>query len=248
METTIQSNLTDGKQASRKARLAALIFFIVCIPLSLWDQFYVPGIIFVPQDPAATASNLLSNELMFRSSILCHLAGFLSFAFMVVLFYRLFRPVDKPLSQLMLYPLLAMIPVVFVFEVFNYAALMVLKSEARSTFDLAQQQEAAYFLLRLPRYATGAGMGKLFLGLCFIPFGMLVLRSGWAPRIIGILLIIGGVGYVADCCIVILLQRADYIMVRSYLMATTVCYMLALLWFLFKGLKKKEEMAEISAH
>lgn len=224
---------------TKTARLASALFFFVCVPMSLWDGFYVPGKIFVPQNAVATADNLLSNEFMFRTSIISHLMGFLFFAFMVFLFYRIFKPLDKYLSQLMLYPLLAMIPVVFVFEVFNYAALMVLKSEARSTFEVAQQQEVAYFLLRLPRYATGAGMGKLFLGLCFIPFGMLVFRSGLAPRVIGILLIIGGVGYVADCSIAILLQRPDYVMIRSYLMSTTLCYALALLWFLVKGMKEK---------
>jgi hypothetical protein len=156
---------------------------------------------------------------------------------MILLFYRLFRPVDKHLSRLMLVSVLAQIPVVFVFEVFNYTALMILKNETRPTFDVAQQQEAAYFLLRMLRYGVGPGMSKLFIGLCFIPFGMLVFRSGLTPRIIGILLIIGGVGYIADCCISILLQRADYVMVRSYLMYTTLAYILALLWFMVKGVR-----------
>jgi hypothetical protein len=230
METILNSN-------SRTARLAAALFFLLCIPLSLWDGFYVPQKIFVPKDPVATANNLLSNEFIFRTSIVSHLFGFIIFVMMMLLFYRLFRPVDKHLSRLMIFSVLAQLPAVFVFEVFNFTALMTLKSETRSTFDIAQQQEAAYFLLRMPRYAVGAGMGKLFLGLSFIPFGMLVLRSGFAPRIIGILLIIGGVGYVGDCCIAILLQRSDYIMVRSFLMYTTVAYMLALLWFLVKGVR-----------
>ncbi|MCW5912456.1 MAG: DUF4386 domain-containing protein [Cyclobacteriaceae bacterium] len=233
METTLTSN-------SRTARLAASLFFFVCVPLSLWETNYVHSKIFVPQDPVTTAANLLSNEFIFRASIVTHLAGFLIFVMMVLLFYRVFRPVDKHLSRLMLVSILAQVPVVFVFEVFNFTALMILKSEPRSTFDVAQQQEAAYFLMRMPRYGTGAGMGKLFLGLCFIPFGMLVFRSGFAPRIIGILLIIGGVGYVADCCISILLQRADYVMVRSFLMYTTVGYALALLWFLVKGVREQK--------
>ena len=230
MEATLRSD-------SRTARLAAALFFFVCVPLALWDQSYVPAKIFVPQDPIATINNLLSNEFIFRISMVSHLTGFLIFVFMIILFHRIFMPVDKNLSRLMLFSVLAQIPVVFICEVFNYAALMVLKSPARSTFDVLHQQEVAYFLLRIPRYATGAGMGKLFLGLCFIPFGMLVFRSGFAPRIIGILLIIGGVGYVADCCIAILLQRPDYIWVRSFLMYTTVGYALALLWFLIKGIQ-----------
>ncbi|MBN8651470.1 MAG: DUF4386 domain-containing protein [Cytophagales bacterium] len=224
---------------TKTARLASALFFFVCVPMSLWDQTYVLGKVFVPQDPVATSVGLLSNEFLFRTAIVSHLAGFIIFAFMILLFYSIFKSVDKHLSRLVIFSLLAQVPVVFVFEVFNYAALMVLKTEARPAFDAAQQQEVAYFLMRLPRYATGAGMGKLFLGLCFIPFGMLVFRSKLAPRIIGMLLIIGGVGYVADCCIAILLQRADYVVVRSYLIYTTVCYALALLWFLVKGVRNQ---------
>lgn len=222
---------------NKTARLAAALFFFVSIPLFFWDQTFVSPL-FVGQDPIATATNLLSIEFAFRLSIVSHLVGNLAIVFMVLLYYNIFRPIDKHLSRFMLFPILAQITVVFVFEVFNYTALMVLKNDARSTFDVAQQQEVAYFLLRMTRYATGAGMGKLFLGLCFIPFGMLVLRSRLAPRIIGILLIIGGTGYVIDCCIAILLQRPVYIMVRSYLMYTTLCYFLTLLWFLVKGVRK----------
>ena len=228
MEATLTENRTT-------ARIAASLFFFLCVPLSVWDQFYVPRKIFVPLDPVATANNLLSNEFIFRTSIVSHLAGFLVFVFMVLLFYRIFREVDKHLARLMIFLVLVQLPVVFVFEVFNLTALMVLKSEARPTFGISQQQEAAYLLLRMPRYAVGAGMGKLFIGLSFIPFGMLVFRSRLTPRIIGVLLIIGGVGYVADCCISVLLQRADYILVRSFLMYTTLAYATALLWFLFKG-------------
>lgn len=244
METTLNSTLSAGRQDSKTARLAASLFFFLCVPLSLWDGFYVPQKIFVPLDPVATTSNLLSNEFIFRTSIVSHLTGFLIFVFMILLFYRLFRPVDKHLARLMLLPVLAQLAIVFVFEVFNFTALMILKSEARPTFDIAQQQEAAYLLLRMPRYAVGAGMGKFFIGLCFIPFGMLVLRSGFAPRIIGILLIIGGVGYVADCCISILLQRVDYLIVRSFLKYTTLTYALALLWFLIKGVRDPKPIVD----
>ena len=223
---------------SRTARLAASQFFFVGMPLSLWGQAYVLSkIIFVPLDPVATANNLLSNEFLFRMSIVGHLVDTIFFVLMMMLFHRLFRPVDKFLSRLMIVPVIAQISVVFVFEVVNFTALMILKSEARSTFDVAQQQEAAYWLLRMHAYGVGIGMGKLLIGLSFIPFGMLVFRSGLAPRIIGILLIIGGVGYLADCCTSILLQRADYLMLRSFLMYTTLAYILALLWFLIKGVR-----------
>ncbi len=222
---------------SKTARLAASLFFFVSMPLVFWGQIYILSKIFVPQDPTTTANNLLSNEFFFRMSIVCHLADILAFVLMVLLFYRLFRPVDKHLSRLMLVPALAQMTIVFILEIFHYTALMILKSEPRPTFDVAHQQEAAYFLLRMYSYGGGVGMAKLFIGLCFIPFGMLVIRSGFAPRVIGILLIIGGVGYIADCCTAILLQRADYLMARLFLQYTPLTYILALLWFLVKGVR-----------
>ncbi len=239
MEATLDSNLLTDRQTSKTARLAASLFFFLAVPLSIWGQMYVLSKIFVPLDPTTTAINLLSNEFLFRMSIVCHLADTISFVLMVLLFYRLFRPVDKHLSRLMLVPILAQFTVVFLLEILHYTALMILKSEPRPTFDVAQQQEAAYFLLRMYSYGSGVGMAKLFIGLCFIPFGMLVSRSGFAPRVIGILLIIGGVGYVADCCASILLQRPDYLMVRQFLKYTPMAYMLALLWFLIKGVRDR---------
>jgi len=240
MSESLQSN-----SDSRTARLAAALFLFVCIPLSLWESSVHSGI-YAAQDPASTATQLLSNEFAFRGAILSHLIGFTCFFLMIFFFYRIFQPVDKHLSQLMLMFVLAMVPVVFVFEVFNYTALMVVKGAPRATFDVAPQQETALFLLRLPRYATGAGMGKLFLGLCFIPFGMLVLRSEYAPKVVGILLIVGGIGYLVDCCIAVLMQRPLYVIVRPYLMITTVCYMLSFLWFLVKGVKSKQAVASTS--
>ena len=228
MEMTLRSN-------TNTARLAASLFFFVCIPLFFWEDSAVRSRIFVAQDPIATASNLLSNEFVFRAATISHVVGTIIYVFMMMMFVRVFRPVDKHLSRLMIAPLLVQIPIVLILEIFNITALMTLKSEARPTFDVGQQQEAAYFLLRMYRF--GMGTGKLFFGLSLIPFGMLVLKSGFTPRIIGILLIIGGVGYVGDFSIYVLLQRPDYLTVRSILMFTYLTYMLALLWFLIKGVR-----------
>jgi hypothetical protein len=225
---------------SKTARVAAALFFFICVPLALWDQSYVPQRIFVSLDPVATARTLLANEFIFRTSIATHLAGIVIFVLAIVLFSRVFAAVDKHLAQLMVGAAVVLLPVVFLLEVLHLTALLVLKSEPRPTFDLAQQQEAAYFLLRIYRNGIGPGIGKLFLGLSFIPFGMLVLRSTMAPRVIGILLIIGGIGYVMDCWIDILLQRPDYLMVRSYLKFTTLAYFFGFLWFLIMGVRNTE--------
>ena len=229
--------------ASTTARIAAAQFFFLGMPLSLWGQSYILSNLFVPQDPVATANNLLSNEFLFRISIISHLTDTIFFVLMMLLFYGLLKPVNKFLSRLMLASALAQFPIVFVLEVLHFTALMILKTDTRLTFGPAQQQEAAYWLMRIHGYGAGVGMGKLFLGVCFIPFGMLVYRSGFAPRIIGILLIIGGVGYIADCFTAVLLQRNEYIMVRQFMRYTALCYIVSLLWFLVKGVREPRPIA-----
>ncbi len=228
MEASPESN-------SRTVRLAASLFFFFCVPMSIWETGYVQSKIFVPQDPVATSSNLLTNEFIFRTSIISHIIGTVVFVLMVLLFYKLLRQVDKRLSMIMVIPILAQLPIVFVLEAINFTALMTLKGEARPTFDVTQQQEIAHFLLRIYRYGFGAD--KIIFGLFFIPFGILVFRSGFAPRVIGVLIIMGGVGYVVDSCLYILLQRADYLIVQSLKLFSSASYSLGLLWFLVMGVR-----------
>lgn len=139
---------------SRNVRIAASLFFFVCIPLSLWESS-VQSKIFVLQDPVATAGNLLANEFSFRTTIVSHFIGTIAFVIMVLLFYKLLRPVNGPLSRFMVVSIIAQLAIVFVLEAVNFTALMTLKAEARPTFEVAQQQETAYFLLRLYRLAFG---------------------------------------------------------------------------------------------
>jgi len=189
--------------------------------------------IFVPQDAVATAQNLLAHEFIFRTTLISHIIGTVVFILMVMLFYRIFKPVDNHLAKLMIIPILLQFPIVFVLEAVNFTALMTLKSDARSTFDVLQQQEVAYFLLRLHRYTFGAD--KLVFGLGFVPLGLLVIRSRIAPRIIGLLILIGGVGYVMDTILYMLLQRSTYLTVQPLKLISSVLYSLGFLWFLVKG-------------
>ncbi|MFZ6010675.1 MAG: DUF4386 domain-containing protein [Bacteroidota bacterium] len=228
METNLNSN-------TKTVRLAASLFFFISLPMAIWSETYVPSKIFVSQNPVATAENLLANEFIFRTSIVGHVAGYMLFVFMLLLFYRVFRPVDKHLALLMILPALAQVPVVFIAEGLHFTALMTLKSDPRGTFDAARQHEVSYFLMRMYRYTMSPT--KFFLGLSFIPFGMLIMRSGLAPRVIGILVVISGVSYVADSCCLFLLERANYQMIGPILRSMFIGFAVALVWFMIKGIR-----------
>ena len=229
MEPTPNSN-------NKTARLAAFLFICVGLPLALWGEVYVPSKIFVPQDPVATADSLLSNEFIFRTSTFCHIAGNILFVLMSLMLYRILKPVDNHLSRLMIIPVLAQFPIVVVMEIFTLTALTILKSDPRPNFDVTQQQEVAYLLMRMAR--NGIGFTKLILGLSFIPWGMLFLRSGFIPRVFGVLVIISGVGYVADFCFNILLQRPVYLLIQPYARGAFIGFLVTMLWLLVKGTRE----------
>ena len=113
MEASLHPNPLSDKQNSKTARLGASLFFF-SLPLALWGEIYVPSKIFVPQDPVATTNNVLSNEFIFRTAIACHLASTIFFVLMMMIFYRLFRPIDKHMTRLMIAPVLSLIPIVFI--------------------------------------------------------------------------------------------------------------------------------------
>jgi len=228
MEAVLTSN-------RRTSRLAALLFFTVCVTASTWGLSYVPSKIFVPKDAAATARNLLSNEFLFRTGILSHFVSTIAFAIMILMFYRIFRPVDKLLSRIMITSVLVQVPVVFVLELFKITALMILNGGVLSTLEITQKHEASYLLLRMHGY--GIVTSQFFWGLCFIPFGMLVYRSGFIPRIFGVLLMITGIGYVADMCTFVLLERHDYLLLKPFIIYSFMGGGLTMLWFLIKGVR-----------
>lgn len=228
METILASH-------SRMARLAAAIFLFLCIPMSLWAQTSVMAKVFVAGDPAATAANMLADEFMFRVAMVSNLIGSIIFALMTFMLYRIFQQVDKFLGLLMILPIVAQLAIAFVLESFNFSALLVLKSEPRTNFDVVQQQEAAYFLIRI--YRTAMSSDKIILGLSIIPWGMLVLRSGFLPKVFGVLLIISGIGYILDSTTGFLMDRSIVSLIRPGLRGAFLGYIATMIWMLVKGLR-----------
>lgn len=215
--------------------------YILLVGVAVFGMGYVPAKIFIRNDLAGTANNILSNEFLFRSGILSHLASVTAIAIMVLMLYRLFSPLNKHLSRLMIAPVLLQVPIVFVIECFNIAALMILKGETWMSMNMAQRQELSYFMLRMHGYGIGAS--QIFWGLWLFPFGILINTSRYIPRFFGVLLIINGIGYVTEGVAFILLHRNDYLIVRQFARLTFVGLPLTMLWFLIKGISKSATLA-----
>ena len=180
----------------KQARVAGLLYLLASIPAP-FALIYVPGKLIVFGDATATASHIRNSQTLFRLGIASELLGFIIFIFVVLALYRLFKAVDKKHALAMATLILISIPI-SLFNVLNEIAALVLASGAKflSVFETRQLDALAYLFLRL--HGQGFVVAQIFWGLWLFPFGILVIRSGFIPRVLGVLLFIAGFGNVAS--------------------------------------------------
>ena len=180
----------------KQARVAGLLYLLASIPAP-FALIYVPGTLIVSGDATATANHVRASEILFRLGIASELFGFIIFIFVVLALYRLFKAVDKKHALAMATLILISIPI-SLFNVLNEIAALVLASGAKflSAFETRQLDALAYLFLRL--HGQGFVVAQIFWGLWLFPFGILVIRSGFIPHVLGVLLFIAGFGNVAS--------------------------------------------------
>lgn len=227
METKLSS-------MKKTARLAGLLYLIWVIT-GIYGMLYLPSKVSVMGDVVATANKILANEFMFRTGIINDLISATICVFMLLVLYRLFRHVNEGKAKLMVILFFLTLPVVFIMGAFNITTLMILKGEVLKTFELSQRQDLAMLFLKINDYAELTL--ELFWGLWLIPFGQLVYKSGFIPRIIGIFLILNGVAYIIPSFTSVLFP--DYrTLVTQFAMPFWILGEISItLWLLIKGVK-----------
>jgi uncharacterized protein DUF4386 len=189
----------------KQARMAGVLYLLVAItaPVGL---VYVPSALIVPGDAAATANHVRASEWLLRVGIGSELFQQTIGVFLVLALYRLLKAVDEKHAVMMVILFLVPVPIVFV-NVLNEIAALVLVSGAGflSAFDTRQLDALALLFLRL--HGQGIVVAAIFWGLWLFPFGILVIRSGFIPRTLGVLLMIAGCAYLASSFTSLLLPQ-----------------------------------------
>jgi hypothetical protein len=223
---------TDSIQ--KTARLAGFLY-VLHIPLAAFGFLYVPSTLIVPGDAAATASNIVASEGLFRSSIVSWLLGQAIFIVLPLVLYKVLKPVNKTYALLMVIFIEIAIPIAFINEVNRLAVLVLLNgADYVKAFPANQLQAQVMFFLDL--HAQGIGVAQVFWGLWLFPLGYLIFKSGFLPRILGIVVIIGGFGLLIDSAIFFLFPDTD---VR----VSTVTGLAEIplgLWLLIKGVNVEQ--------
>lgn len=217
---------------SQLARIAGAIYLsmVVTGPFSL---IYVPTKLIIKGNAAATAANILAHETMFRLAIFADLIGQVIFICLAVALYRLLREVSRPWAWLMVAFVLVSAAVCFLNTVNNIAALILFRgAEYLSAFDKPQRDALGMLFLRL--HSNGLFIAEIFWGLWLFPFGLLVYRSKFLPRFIGVWLMINCFGYLA-LSVTALFFPAYYNQLFRYSQPVLFGELVIMLWLLIKG-------------
>lgn len=194
------------RSTQQQARFAGLLYFILAL-IAPFGLLYVPGKLIVSGNATATADNLRASEWLLRLGMASELIHQAIAIFLVLALYRLFQPVDEMLAkQVVILGALVSVPIMFV-NVLNDVAALFLVSGADwlSVFEKPELDALAYLFLRL--HARGITVASIFWGLWLFPFGLLVIRSGFIPRVLGVLLMVAGTAYLASAFATLVLPQ-----------------------------------------
>jgi hypothetical protein len=218
----------------KAARVAGAVYssMVLTAPFSL---IYVPNKLIVPGDAIATAANILNHETLFRLAIFADLVGHVIFICVAIALYRLLSNVNRTWALLMVGFVLVSAAVGFLNTLNNIAALILFRGgEFLSIFDAAQRNALGMLFIRL--HSQGIFIDEIFWGVWLFPFGLLVFRSGFLPRFIGVWLMINCFGYVA-LSVIALFFHSYYNTAFTMLQPVLFGELAIMLWLLIKGAK-----------
>jgi Domain of unknown function (DUF4386) len=227
------------------ARLAGVLYLLIAV-LAPFSILYIPSMLIVPGDAATTASNILASEGLFRLGIVADSVVVLLEIALIAVLYVLLRPVNKTLALVVTFARLAM-TVIMAVNVFNSLGVLLLSSDAKYLTVFKPDQLHALVLLFLNLHDSGVYIWQFIFGFHFLVLGYLVFKSGFFPRILGILLWVACLGYLMDSFGILFPISGALSMVSSVLLAAGVIGELSFtLWLLIKGVNV--EQWEIRAH
>lgn len=219
---------------NKTARVAGFLYLLMAIPAP-FSLIYLPGKLIVQGNAAATANNILASQMLFRLGIVAELVTAVIFLLLVMALYRLLSGVNKNHARLMVGLVLVSVAITFVNVLNNIAALTLFRgADFLAVFDKPQRDALAMLFLGL--HGQGIVVNQIFWGLWLLPFGVLVMRSGFLPRILGVWLIINGFAYVALSLTDVLASQYGRMAFR---IALPVLFgeLAIMLWLLIKGAK-----------
>ena len=218
---------------NKLARTTGILYFLVILT-GVAGEILVRNALFVPGNIAATVDNIMAHEFIFRLGFVISLTRFVIFILLVLALGKMFGPVNKDWSMIMVVIALVSITIGMAGLLFQYAAPLLLIGNGYSTsFTTDQWYAQVQFFIDLQVQADKASQ---ILSVWLLPLGYLIYKSGYFPKLLGILMVAAGLGYVTDFLIFYLFPYLDWQVAGIAFLGE----LLFPLWLLIKGVKGKE--------
>jgi hypothetical protein len=217
-----------------KAARVAGALYLLAILVGPFSLIYIPTVLFVSGDATATAHNILTHEMLFRLGIVGDLLAGVSILVLTLALYQLLKGVDRGYAVLMVILGGLMVTPIFFLNALNWVAALLLVHGADFLAAFTQAQRYALAMLFIRLHSQGNVVNEVFWGLWLFPFGTLVVRSHFLPRLLGIWLIVGGVGYLALSLTGLLFPQYEDI-VFTVVQPAFLGELAIMLWLLIKG-------------
>ena len=222
------------------ARTAGLLYLMVIL-FGVFAELYVRSGLVVPGDAAETARNIRAHRELFRLGFVSDLLMQASFFFLALAFYRLFRAADKRHALLMLCSVMVSVAVMCLNMIHQYAALLILEGSClMQAFDGSQADSLILLFMNLHKH--GYRIAQIFFGIWLFPLGFLAYRSGFIPRLIGVLLMIACFSFLADFFLFFLLPGYSAGLSSLVTLPTTIGEFALCLWLLIKGVRERPNL------
>jgi hypothetical protein len=220
------------------ARIGGLAYLIIIIGGAA-GELLIRNKMVVPGNAAATMNNIAASPMLWNIGIAGDLVQHIFDLVLAMVYYLLFRRVNKNLARLTLFFGLIQ-TAVLVANKLNLVipVLFLSNSEYLKAFTTGQLQALAYTAIRAHGY--GFGIGLIFFGCSCLVDGYLIFKSGFLPKFLGILLSIAGIGYLVNSFTLLLFPAYSdaifgVVMPPIFLAELSMC-----LWLLIKGVNEKK--------
>jgi hypothetical protein len=224
-----------------KARIAG-VFYLLTTLTRMFVEIFVRNRLVVSDDAAATATNILAHEPLWWWGFAADILAFASYIALTALLYELLKPVNRSLSLVAAFFSLVACVVQAISSLFHLAPRFLLGGAPYlSVFTVEQLQALALVFLKL-RAAAYHNIGLVFFGLYCLLVGILILRSTFLPRILGVLMVLAGLSYVLFLSPPLVRSLQPYILVFP-----AVGQISLTLWLLVIGVKEQRWKQQASA-
>jgi len=181
---------------NKTARFAGLLYLILVIS-GIINLLYIPSQLINSKDASITLESIKNSETLFRYGIVSGVITFLTLIILPLVLYKLLNKVNKNHATLMVIFALISVPISFV-NILNKFSILTLISKKAYLQAMSNIELQTQVMLHLDYYNNGNQIAQIFWGLWLLPFGYLVYKSGFLPKILGIFLMLGCFGYLIE--------------------------------------------------